>query len=155
MKWTTTNHTKGWPSSEESDMRKHTVFHQDNARLHVYLMTRQKLVSLAGNFWFIHHIYQRMNLQISTHFCLYHILLTETILVPWKTVKGTWSSSLLNKIKCFGKMELGSCLKMAEGRGTKQWICCSIKFLVKVKNVSYLYLKTEGNFWPTPIFKIW
>ena len=67
--------------------------------------------SLAGTFWFIHHIHQRLHLRISTYFCLYHILLTETILVPWKTVKGTWSSSLLNKIKSFGKMELQSCLK--------------------------------------------
>ena len=26
--------------------------------------------------------------------------------IPWKTVKGTWNSSLLKKIKSFGKMEL-------------------------------------------------
>ena len=30
--------------------------------------------------------------------------------IPWKTVKGTWNSSLLKKIKSFGKVEL-SCLK--------------------------------------------
>ena len=26
--------------------------------------------------------------------------------MPWNTVKGTWNSSLLKKIKSFGKMEL-------------------------------------------------
>ena len=35
----------------------------------------------------------------------------EKISTPWKTVKGTWNSSLLKKIKSFGKMELRSCLK--------------------------------------------
>lgn len=26
---------------------------------------------------------------------------------------------------------------------------CSVKFLVKMKNVSHFYLKTKGTFWPT------
>ena len=39
--------------------------------------------------------------------------------------------------------------KMAEGSGTKWWICSSITFLVKMKNVFYFYLKTEGTFWLT------
>ena len=30
----------------------------------------------------------------------------EKIPIPWKTVKGTWNSSLLKKIKSLGKMEL-------------------------------------------------
>ena len=34
---------------------------------------------------------------------LYKILLMEKISIPWKTVKGT--SSLLKKIKCFGKTD--------------------------------------------------
>ena len=38
---------------------------------------------------------------------------------------------------------------MAEGSGTKGWIHCSIKFLVKMKNVFYFYLKAEDTFWPT------
>ena len=40
------------------------------------------------------------------YFGLYKILLMETISIPWKTVKGTWNSSLLRKIKSFGKTEL-------------------------------------------------
>ena len=45
--------------------------------------------------------------------------------------------------------------KMAEGSGTKQWIRCSIKFLVKMENVPFFNLKTEGTFWPTQYFGWW
>ena len=42
---------------------------------------------------------------------------------------------------------------MAKGSRTKWWICYSVKFLVKMKNVSFYLLKkkkkTEGAFWPT------
>ena len=91
--------------------RKHIIFHQDNARPHASLMTRQKLLQLAGKFWFIRRIHQTLHLQISIYFSLYKILLMEEISIPWKTVEGTWNSSLLKKIKSFGKMELWSCLK--------------------------------------------
>ena len=66
----------------------------------------------------------------------------EKISTPWKIVKGTWSSSLLKKKKkkkSFGKMELWSSLKMGVGCGTKQWICGSIKFLVEMKYVSFIF----------------
>ena len=53
--------------------------------------------------------------------------------IPWKTVKGTWNSSSLKKIKSFEKVESWSCLKMAEGSGTKGGICCSMKFFMKMK----------------------
>ena len=48
----------------------------------------------------IHLVHQTLHLQMSFPSGLYDILLMETISVPWKTVKGTWSSSLLKKIKC-------------------------------------------------------
>ena len=32
------------------------------------------------------------------YFGLYKILLMEKISIPWKTVKGTWNNSLLEKI---------------------------------------------------------
>ena len=68
--------------------------------------------SLAGKFWFIRCIYQTLHFWISIYFSLYQVLLMEKISIPWKTVKGTWSNSLLKKIKnSFGKMELWSCLK--------------------------------------------
>ena len=95
----------------ESVNRKHIIFHQDNARLHISLMTRQNGYSLAGKFWFIRRIHQTLHLRISTYFSLYKILLMEKIPIPWKTVKGTKNSSLLKKIKSFGKTELWSCLK--------------------------------------------
>ena len=56
--------------------------------------------------------------------------------------KGTWNNTLLKKIKDFKKMELRSCLKkMAGGSGTKRWILihCSIKLLMKMKNLSFIF----------------
>jgi len=61
------------------------------------------------------------------------------------------NSSLLEKIKSFGTMELWSCLKMAVSSGAKWWICCSIKFLMKMKNVFFILLKNKRNFLVNPI----
>ena len=55
--------------------------------------------SLDGKFWFIHWNPQTLHLQVATYFGVYKILLMEEISIPWKTVKGTWNSSLLKKIK--------------------------------------------------------
>ena len=64
--------------------------------------------SLAGKFWFICSIHQTLYLQIP-------FIFSFTMFSKWKkcqfSVKSTWNSSLLKKIKCFGKMELWSCLK--------------------------------------------
>ena len=78
--------------------------------------------SLGGKLWFIHWNHQTLHLQISAYFGLYKILLMQEISIPWKTVKGTWNSSLLKKIKSFGKMELLNCLKYGKGSGTKLWM---------------------------------
>ena len=59
---------------------------------------------LAAKFWFISHIHQTLHLWLSIYFGLYKILLMEKISIPWKTVKGTWNSSLLKKVKSFGKI---------------------------------------------------
>ena len=76
--------------------RKYIIFHQDNTRPHVSLMTRQKnCYSLAGKFGFIHCIHQTLYLWI--YFNLHKILLMENKFIPWKTVKDTWNSSLLKK----------------------------------------------------------
>ena len=109
----------------------------------------KKCYSLAGKFWLICCIHQTVHHWISIYFRLYKILLMEKIAIPWKNIKGTWNSSLLKKIKSLGKPELWHCLKMAEGSGTKQWLRCSIMFLVKMKTVSYSYFKTKRTFWPT------
>ena len=57
--------------------------------------------------------------------------------VTWKNVKVTCNTSLLKKIKSLGKMEYEVAWKMAEGSGTKEQIYCSIKFWVKIKDVSF------------------
>ena len=70
-----------------------------------------KTYSLAGKFWFICCDHKTLHLWVSIYFGLYKILLVEKISVPWKTVKSTWSSSLLKNLKSLGKMKLWSCLK--------------------------------------------
>ena len=44
--------------------RKHIIFRQDEARLHVSLTTRQKLLQLGWTFLFIRCIHQTLHLQI-------------------------------------------------------------------------------------------
>ena len=109
--------------------------------------------SLVGKFWFIYHIHQTLYLQISISFSLYKILLMEKNSIPWKSVKNTWNSSLLKKIKSFGKMGLWSCLKMAEANERKQWIHCSLKFLVKMKKMCLSFLlKNQRKIFTNPIY---
>ena len=106
-------HVEWFPIKKHPELvnRKCRVLHQDNARPHVSLMTRQNCYTLAGKVWFILCIHQISHLWISIYFGLYNILLMEQISIPWKTTKGTLNSSLLKKIKSFGKMESWSCLK--------------------------------------------
>ena len=91
--------------------RKRIIFHQDNSRLHVSLMSGQKLLQLGWEL--LIHLPYSPDIAPSD----FHLLkslqnsLNGKMSIPWKTVKGTWNSSLLKKIKSFGKMELGSCLK--------------------------------------------
>ena len=60
--------------------RKH-MFHQDNARLHVSLMTRQNCY-LVRNIWFICCIHQKLHLWISIYLYLYRSLLMEEFHFP-------------------------------------------------------------------------
>ena len=88
--------------------RKQIIIRQDNTRLHISLITSH---SLPGKFWF-HMLYSPDIAALEfISFSLYKILLMEKMSVLWKTVKGVWNSSLLKKIKSFGKMELWICLK--------------------------------------------
>ena len=95
--------------------------------------------SLSGKFWFIYHIHQTLCLWIFIYFGLKKILLMEKISILWKTVKGTWNSSLVKKIKSFWKMKLWSYLKNGKSSGTKQWIHYSVKLLVKMKTMSFSF----------------
>ena len=116
--------------------RKRIIFHQDNARPHVSLMTRQKLLQLGWEV-LIHQPYSPDIAPLDFH--VYKILLTEKFSIPWETVKGTWNSSLFKKVKVLGRWNYEVAWKMAEGNRTKGWIRCSIKFLVKMKNVSFIF----------------
>ena len=59
--------------------------------------------SLAGKFWLIHLIYQTSWLPMSHLFLsLQNSLNGKNEKIPWKTVKGTWNSSLLKKIRFGG-----------------------------------------------------
>lgn len=70
--------------------------------------------------------------------------LNGKILTLWKTVKVTWNKFFLKKDKFEEDGISWSCSeKMTEGSGKKWWICCSIKFLVNMKNVFYFYLKAK------------
>ena len=62
--------------------RKCIIFHQHNARPHISLMTRQKLLP-PGWEVLILRIHQTLHLQISIHFGHYKILLMAKISIPW------------------------------------------------------------------------
>ena len=95
----------------ESVNRKCIIFHQDNSRPHVSLMTRQELLQLDWKVLIHCHIHQILHLWMSIYFSLYKILLMEKMSIPWMIVKDTWNSSLLKKIQSFGKVELWDYLK--------------------------------------------
>ena len=62
-------------------------------------MTRQKLLQLSWEV-LIYPLYLPDTVLLDAiDFGLYKILLMEKISIPWKTVEGTWNSSLLKKIK--------------------------------------------------------
>ena len=82
--------------------------------------------------------HQTLHLWLSIYFKLQKLLM-EKISIPWKTVKGTWNSSLLKKIKSFGKRNYEVAWEMSEDSGTKQPLHCSIKFSVKMKSVSLIF----------------
>ena len=83
------------------------IFHQDNTRLPVSLMTRQKLLLLGWEV-LIHLPYSPDIATLDFH--LQNSLNGKKNSIPWKTVKDTWNSSL-HKTISFGMVELRSCLK--------------------------------------------
>ena len=116
--------------------RKHITFHQNNARPHVSLMNRQNC--LAGKFWFICCIHQTWHIRVCIYFGLYKIHLMEKYFNSLKTVKGSWNC--VEKDRRFWEDEITKLPeKMAEGSGTKQWIHCSIKFLVKMNDMLFIF----------------
>ena len=91
--------------SPELVNRKHITFHQNNARPHVSLMTKQKLLYL-GLEAPIHLLYSPDIVPSNFHlfWSLQNSLNGKNFNSPG--IKGTLNSSLLKKIKSFGKKEL-------------------------------------------------
>ena len=92
--------------------RKCIIFHQNTARLQVSLKTRQKLLQLGWEV-LIHPPYSPDIARSDLHLfrSLQNSLNGKNFNSLDDCKKGTWNSSLLKKLKSFGKVELWSCLK--------------------------------------------
>ena len=125
--------------------RKCIIFHQDNVRPHVFLYGKTTTAWMGisdSSTVFTRHCTFRFPFILFTKF------LVKKISDPWKSVKGTWNSSLLKKIKSFRKTELWSCLKNSRRQRNKTVNMLFSKVLGKNEQfVFYFYLKTEGTFW--------
>ena len=109
--------------------------------------------SLAGKFWFLHHIHQTLPLQISIYFSFYKSLLMEKkkTSISWTSVKGTWNNSLLRKIKSFGKVDLWNCFKNDIRWWNKMVNMLFNKGLGKNENKIFLFLlKNQRKFLANP-----
>ena len=115
--------------------RKHIIFHQYNTRSHVSLMTRQKLSQLVWE-GLIHPPHFSDTAPMDLHlFWFYKIILMERkFQFPGRLWKATIFCS-----KDKNLVRWNYTWKMTEGSGIKWWIHCLIKFLVKVKNVSFIF----------------
>ena len=150
------NQLKAALDEERPDLvnRKHIIFHQDNAKLHVCLMTRQNCYNLAGKFWFIQCIHYIAPSDVH----LFQFLQTSLIGKNINSLEDIISIGNINYLS--GKSHLKQFFvhkgkfgedgimyevawKMTEGSRTKSWICCSIKFLMKMQNVSFILLKKQ------------
>ena len=86
----------------------------------------KKLLQLSWEVW-IHPLYSPNIIPVDFHlfWSSQNSLNGQKKCIPWKTIKDTWNSSLLKKDKKFeGKWNYEVTWKMAEGIGTKWWICC-------------------------------
>ena len=90
---------------------------------------------------------------MSVYFTLYKILLMEKMFSYLEDYKRHLEKFFAQKDrKFFRRQNCEVIWKMTEDSGTKWWICHSIKFLVKVKNVFYFYLKNQRRFLSNSIF---
>ena len=127
------------------------IFHQDNVRPHVSLMTKQELLQLGWEI-LIHPLWSSDIAPLDCH--LFQSLqnsLNGKKLNSLENYKRHMELFFAQKDKkVLGRWNYEVVWKMAEDSGTKRWIHCSIELLVKTKNVSFIfYLKTKGTFWPT------
>ena len=120
--------------------RKCIIFHQENTRLRISLMTRQKLLT-AGWQVLIHPSYSPDIASLDFHFfwSLQNSFNGKNFnsLVDYKRHLEQFFAQKDKKFLEDGIMMLPE--KMAEGSGTKWRIHCSLKFLVKIRNVSFIF----------------
>ena len=123
--------------------RKCIIFYQDNAVPHVYLMTRpppqkkKKLFQLICKV-LIHQLYSPDIAPLDFH--LFWSLQNSPNGKDFNSLEDCKKhlEQFFTQNK-FLVIELWSyAWKMAENSGTKQWMC-SVKFLVKMKNVSFIF----------------
>ena len=123
--------------------KKCIIFHQDNVRPHVFLYGNTTIawmgISDSSAVFTRHHTFR---------FPFIYKIFSGKISDPWKSVKGTCNSSLLKKIKSFGKTELWSCLKNGRRQQNKAVNTFNKVLGKNEKFVFYFSLKTEGTFWP-------
>jgi len=111
----------------ELSNRHGVVFHQDNARFHVSLTTRQKLLQFD---WDVlpHPPY---SLDIASDFHLFRSLqnsLIEKISLLWKITKSTLKSFSPIKLRSSGRMEFSNCLK--DGAKLKKTVNISLNKII-------------------------
>ena len=135
--------TSTWWKAPELVNKKCIIFHQDNVRPHVFLYGNTTIawmgISDSSAVFTRHHTFR---------FPFIYKIFSGKISDPWKSVKGTCNSSLLKKIKSFGKTELWSCLKNGRRQQNKAVNTFNKVLGKNEKFVFYFSLKTEGTFWP-------
>ena len=130
--------------------RKHKIFHQDNARPHVSLMTKQKLLQLGWEV-LIHPLYSPDIAPSDFHLfqSLQNSLIGKNFNSP-EDCKRHLDQFFAQKIKMFwedGIMKLPG--KWQKVVGKRVNTLCNKVLGKNEKCVFCFYLKTEGTFWPT------
>ena len=117
-----------WKASRISQQK--IIFQQGNFRLHIYLMIRQKLLQ-PGWQVLIQLPYSPDTVPLDFHW--FQSSQNSFRGKKFNSLKDCIrNSSLLRKIKSFGRQNYKVARKMAEGSGTKRSIWCSINILVKI-----------------------
>ena len=125
--------------------RKLKIFHQANARPHVSLMTRQKLLQLGWEV-LIPLLYSPLDFApldiapLDFHWFQYlQNSLNGNFQFSGRRQKVPGTVLCLKRYKVLRRWKYEVAWKMAEGSRTKWWTCCSIKLLVKMENVSFSF----------------
>ena len=129
--------------------RKWIIFQQYNTRPYVSLMTRQILLKLGWEV-LIEPLFSLHIAPLDFHlFWSLQNFLSGKNFNSLEDGKKHLEQFFVKNIKFWGRRNYEVAWKMAEGNGTKEWIHCSTKLLVKLKNVFNFYLKIKWTFGPT------